>query len=312
MSFYIKENKNGFIFNNKEYKWGDGLLNLVNCDFTDLKNLQLDEVQDTEDTYDDYLSKFIKYDNNSIHYELLKSVLNNYINFVDEQIDNGYYLEQEIEDTDTLHNNMWWFLYPLFVCQNKVRNILTYLDLSNEDFKDLTIEERLYKLYKKDPSSLDFNFNIKNNEFYRYETTIGFKLNFDKNGNIYTNQNFYTIQDFVNYEIQKVINNSTKIIKCNYCGKYCIVNDIREKFCSKSCKNKRTNEKLKTNLLYIEYQKRYKYIYNKYYGKSKKYKPTDAPLNLLKDLYEKYTNTYGKNVDNKILEKFKKELSLLS
>lgn len=326
MSIKILETKEGFKFEGKKYLWGEGLIELANCDFSKLKEMQLAEVSDEEKTYGDYLLKFLNLDTKSIHYELLRRTLDNYIKNINEIIDNANYLEQKIQDKEVLHSDIWNFISPLFVCKNKIYNILLHLDRANKEFNSLPTAEKLFPLYKSNKSilnvleeiptengtltiyepfnsDLDFSSNVLKLEFNRFEPNSGTRITFNE-GNIEYIHEFSSVEDFVFYELLKVLDKEPKIIKCKYCEKFCIVKDIRSLYCSLSCKNKGTQENIKQNPYKEEYMKKYKYLYNKYYGPNRKSQPKDKQFERLKKLYKDYIQPDSEEIDNNRLNEF--------
>ncbi len=322
MDFKIIEENDGYIFNKKKYKWGDGLIELVNTDLTKLKEIQNQEVLDEDYTYGDYLSKFLKYDKNSklIHYQLLKSVLNNYIDVMDNITENNSFLNTVINDKFNLQKGMFDFISPLFICQNKIKTILYCLSTSNNNSKKMSIDEKLYELTHKKNSTTRNNLPFLDLSLYSYENILDFSFTTTSNNiDLYNSSNlsseritftkskklqyiyyFSTVQEFVNYELIKSLSNSVKFLCCQNCGRFIITKDIRKKFCTEKCKKESQNKKLQTNPYYKEYNKTYKYLYNIKYD--------ETFMKKLRSVYDEYKTNDNNVFDEKNFNSFKSKL----
>ena len=320
MGFNIIETNKGYTYKNKKYRWGEGLIEFVNTDFSDfiklIDKIDLDYYNKMESTNftnnKTYIKKFytriLNYNSNSLHINLLKDYLVEFfdiydpIDEIDMSVKDVLDLKQNISTEkvklkkhkidDLLYDLQWNFKNPIIIKQSDYRIILKDYSINKNNLS----ENSLFKLEHYISKENDFPYMKK-------------RLNkIKKNGNIEYQTVFYTIEEFCKYEFFKVLENNINIMQCPHCNKYFIREHASKQYCSKQCQEQFNSIKAKNDPYRDTYHSKTKSISNYCYYYSIKGKKRKEIMQPFQEIFNKYKQPIGTPLNKDTFQNFNKEL----
>lgn len=324
MGFTIIETNKGYKYKNKNYRWGEGLIEFVNSDFSDfiklIDKINLDYYNKMESTnftknktyIDKFYTPILNYNSNSLHINLLKDYLIEFFDIYD-PIDE---IDMSVEDVliDLIQNKS----AEKVKVKLKKHNVDDLLNDLKSNFKSpIKIKQHDYKSIIKD-YSMNKKRQISENSIRRLDNYISKEKEFPymkkiikeikKNGNIEYETTFYIIEEFCKYEFFKVLENNINIVQCPNCNKFFISEHLSKQYCSNKCEKQYNAKKAKNDPYRSTYNEKTKKISNYcyYYGiKGEKRKEFFKPF---KEILDKYKQPLGSPLDEDRFKEFNKEL----
>lgn len=322
MSITIIQSENEFRYNKKIYKYGAGLIELANQDFSELKKFIAQDFNHVSVTYNEAfnflfksLKDFISL-NNSIHFNFMVNTLEMY-----------YEQAQEIDDydkpflytevmLDEFMRNVYLFFSKLFVCRSHIKEIIKNIDRNSNKKSVYKIIRDLYlpSSITKDHSSQFVEFSQK--QFF-ISTQKAFSSPFDYCEEkshinlVFNNSNkpsyelyFSTIEEFCNFELKEILERQIPIAICPQCLTKYIKTHGNQKYCSSKCKLLYLDNH--HSKFYILYRKRARYLNNKYNSPLNDLLSENYPSEQLQKLYAKYKHLDDTNEE--LLKEFDSKL----
>lgn len=300
MGFQIIENVNGYEYNQKKYKWGDGLVEFINYDFSEFINCinsiennaeKQIECEINEVNIYEFYKPLLEFQTNSLHINLLIDYLLDFFHkykFLAESFE-----EKNHNINDLLTNLQWNFKFPIKIKQADYKSIIKN-SFSSE--KNILSEVSINKLNKCISKQTDFPAITKELK------------SFKKNGIIEYELTFYKIEEFCKYEFFKMLENNISILQCPNCNTFFIPNEGKAIYCSSKCQKEYNNNKSKNDPYRNEYNKKIKPVYNycNYYKISKDERK--QILEPFKKVFDKYKQDLNEKLDLDNFNKFVKEL----
>lgn len=294
---------------NQKYKAGQSLVELAECNLDNLYNLLHTEIS-ADMTFENYFSRLFEIDCKSIFFTLLKNTLSVFYGNYEECLlepQAKQFPHTPINETAEFKQNMISFFSPLFDAQRKVRQILVSLSSANENTKI----NKLKQLLERNPSLFKLQISEKNSVFCMYDTLFS-DSPILLNGEITFKTHFSDIESLYTYELKRLLLSKTKVILCPVCKKLYIAHDIRQKYCSNTCKNEANRGKSNNNIFWQIYRRNYRRLYNSYSVKN-----SGASLDIfnnvikieLKKLYNEYKNKDSN--DASIIDIYEKKLKAI-
>lgn len=294
MNIQILEKDTGYMLyegknTNKFYRWGEGLLELVNNKFDKIKRVLNTEISNNI-SYKNYYENLLNLEN-SIHY---KALLLNVKEFIDKQKNE----DEIINDTDKFLSELTFIFFPLFKYQAHLEKLFSKLTC---DIIGKNNKQSLKKLFNDDNKNINKKIYRRNTIFDVNESNSSIFIN--NKGSLRLVHNFSNIIEFCIYELYMFLNTDFKIIRCKECKRFAFVKRRDTECCSKKC----SDEYLKNNPFYIKYKTKYTNIANKY-SPIKENTSAYEILKPLKKLYDEYKDYYKTPSQNKYLDEFMEKL----
>lgn len=317
MGFKITETNNGFIYKGRKYKWGEGLIQFVNSDFSDFielidkKDLDLYNKMEKSNFRKNKIDIFkfykqiLEFNSTSLHINLLKDYLNDFFDIYD-PIDEMYDLELNESNEFTFKNKIKTHDVNILLSDLKT-NFRNPIKIKQSDYKSIIKDYTTNKknqLSEDSITKLDYYIS-KQKEFPNMQKSL---KAINKNGTIEYEITFYIIEEFCKYEFFKVLENNINILQCPYCNKYFISKHDNTKYCSNQCQEQFNTEKAKNDPYRSAYNKAYKYVYNYCYYYNISDEKKKALTKPLKEIYDKYRQPLNKKIDEVNLNIFLVEL----
>lgn len=295
MNIQILEKESGYMLyegksTNKFYYWGEGLIELANNNFSEIKKILNTEIP-ANTSYKDYYENLINKEE-SIHY---KAILQNVKRYIDEQ----EFDEDFISDTDKFLSDLASIFHQLFKYQTHLKNLFPKLTC---DIIGKNNKQSLKKLFKDDNKNINKMIYRRNTIFDISESNSSIFIN--NKGSLQLIHSFSNIIELCIYELYMFLNTDFKIIKCSECGKFALVKRRNAKFCSKKC----SDNYLENNPFYKKYRIKYKNISHKYYEYGYKNPYSYDIRKKLKKIYDEYTKYYKTPFQGNKLKEYEKKL----
>lgn len=300
-SFIYDENKP-----KKKYKPGQALVELAKCDFSKLKKFIQKEIPDNL-TYEDFFKELFNFDYHSIFYLPFKNSLKNFYNNFDDSVpDEVPFPFSTINDPYNFKHSINLFFQPLFDVQDALNKFLFNISSDSIDRREMLsliyiLSQDLIKSENKNKDLIYYQYDAYSSEpIFNIDSNFAFKIHFSD------------IESFILYEIKRLYTSDTKIILCPTCQKLYVAKNGNQKYCSNKCKYEANKKNNNTNIFYIEYRKRYKTLYSKYFVKKLddlNYSAEILPQEIKEALITLRDKYMTKNQNNsKIIEEYKQKL----
>lgn len=314
MSFIVTENNEGYDYKDIYYKWGEGLIQLVNYDLTNFSKAVEQIVKNSNTLIESNnnitpkvdIEKFfhpllIMNNSSSIHIDLIKEYLFDFFDAFDNRDFEGNLITYNIDELLMYLKNL---TNPIFIAQKIYKNVF-YKCFGNKIKQEqkVSLSNDILKL-------INMN-DTYSSKLYTPANIIRIVKNSNK-GDIKLENSFYNVYDFCRYEFFKLLEKETNILKCPNCNNYFIVKHRNAEYCSEKCRKIANDKKIYSNPYFVAYNKKYKQLENHYLGFGKKAADIKPILQSLKEIYNKYKQRDTEKFSQSNFDKFRDELEKIS